>query len=68
MKSRYIAKEFFPGKYHVCDSQKFDLPVYDNVRNGHDKPLVFNEDDAIDYAANLNAAHLQALKGLDLIT
>ena len=52
---RYFAKEFAPGRWHVCDRQSWNHPIYDDARDGNDKPLVFDEDSALDCINRMNA-------------
>jgi hypothetical protein len=53
---RYYIKELKSGNYHVIDRLN-NIPVYDNERDGKDKPLVFNdEDNAIQFCRGMNEA------------
>ena len=52
--NRYFAREFAPGKWHVCDREGFNLPIYDDAPYGQDKPLVFDEDRAAEYVEIIN--------------
>ncbi len=47
MKLRYFAKEFCPGRWNVCDRNNHDLPLYDDVPDGEDKPLIFKDNDRV---------------------
>ena len=43
--SRYYAKEFFPGRWHVIGPS--GIPLYDDAPYGNDKPLVWTDEDAV---------------------
>jgi hypothetical protein len=52
--NRFFAKEFRPGKWHVYDRNKsHNVPIYGDSQDGNDKPLVFDEDYAIEYLEKL---------------
>lgn len=49
----FYVKEYARNRWHVIAPS--GLPVYDDARNGDDKPLVFtDEDDALAFAERCN--------------
>ncbi len=52
--NRFYAKEFARGKWHICDTECHNTPLYDDNREGKDKPRVFDEDQAYDVVEQLN--------------
>lgn len=56
MSNRYFAREFRPDKWHVCDRQDSNRPLYDDEENA---PLVFDEDRAVEYMRELEQAEQQ---------
>lgn len=53
-KNSYYIKQLKNETYHICKLSN-NLPVYDDARDGNDKPLVFKDEDlAIEYRDKLN--------------
>lgn len=44
-------REFYPGKWYVCDRERMGIPMYDDKG---DEPLVFDEDRAYELLQELN--------------
>lgn len=48
----WYAYEFAPDRWYVI--KPTGIPIHGTDRDGEDRPLVFDEDGAIDYARRLN--------------
>ncbi len=54
---RWFAWEYARGRWHVCDRANGDLPIYDDNREGKDKPLIWKDgDEVMECVQRLNQA------------